>query len=90
MALPKPSGKGAKKAAKTEKSTKKGDKRKKSRKETYSIYIYRVLRQVHSETGISSKAMSIMNSFVHDVFERIATEASRLAHYSKKSTITSQ
>uniref|UniRef100_A0A673M374 H2B.E variant histone 1 n=1 Tax=Sinocyclocheilus rhinocerous TaxID=307959 RepID=A0A673M374_9TELE len=32
--------------------------------------------------------MSIMNSFVNDVFERIATEASRLAHYNKQSTIT--
>ena len=67
-----------------------GAKRKKSRKETYSIYIYKVLKQVHPDTGISSKAMSIMNSFVNDVFERIATEASRLAHYNKKSTITSR
>ncbi|CAH8476797.1 unnamed protein product [Schistosoma haematobium] len=34
--------------------------------------------------------MSIMNSFVNDIFERIAAEASRLAHYNKKSTITSR
>lgn len=34
--------------------------------------------------------MSIMNSFVNDVFERIATEASRLANYNKRSTITSR
>jgi hypothetical protein len=32
--------------------------------------------------------MSIMNSFVNDIFERIAAEASRLAHYNKRSTIT--
>ena len=32
----------------------------------------------------------IMNSFVNDIFERIATEASRLAHYNKKSTISSR
>ena len=31
-----------------------------------------------------------MNSFVNDIFERIATEASRLAHYNKKSTISSR
>merc|ERR1711862_1020443 len=36
------------------------------------------------------KAMSIMNSFVNDLFERIAAEASRLAHYNKRSTITSR
>ena len=34
--------------------------------------------------------MSIMNSFVNDLFERIAAEASRLAHYNKKSTIPSR
>ena len=40
--------------------------------------------------NISSKAMGIMNSFVNDIFERIATESSRLAHYNKKSTISSR
>lgn len=46
--------------------------------------------KVHPDTGISSRAMSIMNSFVNDLFERIATEASRLAQYNKRSTITSR
>ena len=91
MAPPKPSGKGAKKAVKSQKTARSGDKkRRKSRKETYSVYIYRVLKQVHPDTGVSSKAMSIMNSFVNDVFERIAAEASRLAHYNKRSTISSR
>ncbi|KAK4828965.1 hypothetical protein QYF61_001586 [Mycteria americana] len=81
--------KGSKKAV--TKTQKKGDKkRKKSRKESYSIYVYKVLKQVHPDTGISSKAMGIMNSFVNDIFERIASEASRLAHYNKRSTITSR
>uniref|UniRef100_A0A914H8S3 Histone H2A/H2B/H3 domain-containing protein n=1 Tax=Globodera rostochiensis TaxID=31243 RepID=A0A914H8S3_GLORO len=74
---PKPSGKGAKKAVKSTKAVRTGDKkRRKARKESYSVYIYRVLKQVHPDTGISSKAMSIMNSFVNDVFERIGAEAS--------------
>jgi histone H2B len=67
-------------------------KRRKLRKETYSSYIYKgmyagpnlgnkltreiVLKQVHPDTGISNKAMAILNSFVNDIFERIATEAS--------------
>ncbi len=38
---------------------------------------------------ISSKAMFIMNSFVHDLFERIAAEASSLSHYNKRLTISS-
>ena len=60
------------------------------RKESYDIYIYKVLKQVHPNTGVSSKAMSIMNSFINDLFERIAAEASKLAHYNKRSTITSR
>ncbi|CAL2044668.1 unnamed protein product [Caenorhabditis brenneri] len=87
---PKPSAKGAKKAAKTVTKPKDGKKRRHARKESYSVYIYRVLKQVHPDTGVSSKAMSIMNSFVNDVFERIAAEASRLAHYNKRSTISSR
>jgi histone H2B len=37
---------------------------------------FAVLKQVHPDTGISNKAMAILNSFVNDIFERIATEAS--------------
>ncbi|XP_041037794.1 late histone H2B.L4-like isoform X1 [Carcharodon carcharias] len=81
--------KGGKKALKKP-VAKGGKKRRKSRKESYAIYIYKVMKQVHPDTGISSKAMSIMNSFVSDIFERIAGEASRLAHYNKRSTISSR
>uniref|UniRef100_A0AAV2MV05 Histone H2B n=1 Tax=Knipowitschia caucasica TaxID=637954 RepID=A0AAV2MV05_KNICA len=56
----------------------------------FFFYVYKVLKQVHPDTGISSKAMSIMNSFVNNIFERIEGEASRLAHYNKRSTITSR
>ena len=65
-------------------------KRSKTRKETYSSYIYKVLKQTHPDTGISQKAMSIMNSFVNGIFERIASEASKLAAYNKKSTISAR
>ena len=89
---PKVAKKGEKKAGVGKKGGKVGGekKRHKKRKESYSIYIYKVLKQVHPDTGISSKAMSIMNSFVNDIFERIAQEASRLAHYNKRATITSR
>ncbi|XP_032871097.1 histone H2B-like [Amblyraja radiata] len=84
MPEPKPTAKkGAKKALAKPAVGKAGKKRRRSRKESYAIYIYKVMKQVHPDTGISSKAMSIMNSFVNDIFERIAGEASRLAHYSK-------
>ena len=97
---PKTSGKAAAKSGKATKAVTKGDKKKRKgkRKESYAIYIYKVLirilevflnyyqvlKQVHPDTGVSSKAMSIMNSFVNDLFERIAAEASKLAHYNKR------
>ena len=88
---PKAASKGSKKAASKAKAQRSGDKkRRRRRRESYSIYIYKVLKQVHPDTGVSSKAMSIMNSFVNDIFERIAAEASRLAHYNRRSTITSR
>ena len=40
---------------------------------------FQVLKQVHPVTGISSKAMPSINSFVNDVFERIASEAAKQA-----------
>jgi histone H2B len=94
MVNPKAPSKGAKKAVMkpTKGATKggEGSKRRRKRKETYSVYIYKVLKQVHPDTGVSSKAMSIMNSFVNDIFERIASEASRLASHNGRSTISSR
>ncbi|GBL82710.1 Histone H2B.3 [Araneus ventricosus] len=52
-------------------------KSKKRRRESYAIYIFKVLKQVHPDIGISRKAMSIMNSFMNDIFEYIASESSK-------------
>merc|ERR1739848_134147 len=64
--------------------------KKKPKLETYKIYIYKVLKQVHPETGISSKAMLIMNSFINDMFDKISSEATRLSLYTTKPTLTSR
>ena len=80
----------AKAPSKSAKGTKsKGDfnHRKRRRLETYSSYIYRVLKQVHPDRGISKKGMAVMNSFVTDIFERIVTEAGHLARVNHKSTV---
>jgi histone H2B len=78
-AAPAKSAEGAKKKAK-----------KMAKMETYKVYIYKVLKQVHPDTGISSKAMGILNSFINDIFDKIASEAARLARYNKKPTVTSR
>jgi histone H2B len=92
----KPAGKkpaAEKKPGSSSKDSSSSDKKKKKAKkniETYKIYIFKVLKQVHPDTGISSKAMGIMNSFINDIFEKLAQEAARLARYNKKPTITSR
>ena len=85
----------APKAPKTEKkvavkSTDGKKKRKASKSESYKVYLYKVLKQVHPDTGVSSKAMSILNSLINDMFDKIATEAGKLARYAKKPTVTSR
>ncbi|KAK6933462.1 Histone H2A/H2B/H3 [Dillenia turbinata] len=82
----------AKAGKKIPKEASSADKKKRVKKnvETYKIYIFKVLKQVHPDIGISSKAMGIMNSFINDIFEKLAQEASRLARYNKKPTITSR
>ncbi|XP_003742043.1 late histone H2B.L4 [Galendromus occidentalis] len=65
-----------------------GEKRKKKRKQTFSSHIYKVLKQVAQDIGISSKAMAIMNSMVNDFFERLSKEAAHLALLNKKATIS--
>jgi histone H2B len=80
-----------KKTASATKSVKKvGGKRHHKRVESYGSYIYKVLKQVHPQTGISKRGMSILNSFINDIFERLALEASRLSRYNKKSTLSSR
>ena len=81
------------KAPKEKKPKAEGEKKKgkkKRRSESYSIYIYKVLKQVHPDTGISSKGMSIMNSFITDIFDKIANEAGKLVRYNKKGTLSSR
>ena len=73
-------------AAKKDKTVK----RRRTRHETFSIYIYKVLKQVHNDTGISKKSMDIMNSFILDTFDRLALEASKLVRTSKKHTLSAR
>ena len=67
-----------------------GAKKKKSRTESYSTYIYRVLKQVHPDTGISSKGMVVMCNFIQDLFERIGNEAANVCRFSKTKTLGSR
>ena len=67
-----------------------GKKRRSRRTGSFAIYIYKVLKQVHPDTGMSKKGMSIMNSFINDIFGKIAGEAGKLCSYNKKATLSSR
>jgi histone H2B len=60
------------------------------REESYKRYIFKVLKQVHPDTGISSKAMAILNSMMYDMFEKIVEQAALLTRVAKRSTLTSR
>jgi hypothetical protein len=56
-----PKAKGSKPKKEKKPKGAKGSGRKKKRTESYAIYIYKVLKQVRLDTGISTKGMPIMN-----------------------------
>jgi len=72
------------------KAVKKDGKKARKSVESYKLYIFKVLKQVHPDTGISSKAMAILNSFIADQFEKIASQAAQLSRVNKKPTLTSR
>ncbi|CAI0452746.1 unnamed protein product [Linum tenue] len=68
---------------------KKAKKRKRRGGEGYGRYVYKVMKEVHPEMRISAMAMSIVNSLMKDMFERIADEAATLtSRVSRKQTMS--
>ncbi|KAK2424099.1 Histone superfamily protein [Trifolium repens] len=67
-------------------------KRKRGRRmgEGYQRYVYRVLKQVHPDMGISSQAMTILNNLMNDMFEKLADEAAKLKTYTGHMTLSSK
>lgn len=65
---------------------------KRKSQKNFSRYIAKVLRQASPKTklSLSSKSMAIVNSFVFDMFDRIATEAAALVRSNKKATLSSR
>jgi histone H2B len=45
---------------------------------------------MHPELGVTRRSMSVLNSYVVDLFDRITNEASRLVRYNKKATLSSR
>ncbi|KAG9455758.1 hypothetical protein H6P81_000266 [Aristolochia fimbriata] len=61
-----------------------------SSREGYKRYVFKVLKQVHPGMAVSSRAMTVLNGFMYDMFERLAEEAARLSKYSGRRTLSSR
>ena len=64
-------------------------KRNKSIHTSYGIYINRLLKNSHPEMGVTKNGMKVLNSFVLDIADRLATEAATLSKYHKQKTVSS-
>lgn len=71
------------------KETPKKTRRRKKKRESFNKYIHILHKYVDPSTKLSKMSMVIMNNFMMDIFERVASEASRLMSYNKKSTFGS-
>lgn len=84
--------KGAKKSSTKRTSSTKGGKRAGGRKpkRTWSTYVRRSLKQVSADARMSGRTLRVVNSFISDWFDRIATEAGSLARANTKKTLGSR
>lgn len=56
----------------------------------YRRYVWRVLKQVHPDLGVSGHAMQVLDMMMADMFERLAEEAARLSKATGRATLTSR
>lgn len=56
----------------------------------YKRYVWRVLKQVHPDLGVSGHAMQALDMMMADMFERLADEAARLCKATGRVTLTSR
>ncbi|KAG5486120.1 hypothetical protein LSCM4_06828 [Leishmania orientalis] len=56
-------------------------------KRSWNVYVSRSLKAINSHMSMSGRTMKIVNSFVNDIFERIATEAATIVRCNKKRTL---
>jgi histone H2B len=59
-------------------------------KRSWKVFIFRAMKQVNKELTCSRRAMMVVNSFVSDIFDRIATEAASLARNNRRRTLGSR
>ena len=64
----------------------------KAKKKTYgnlNVFILRLLKDMHPDTGITKNGMKVMNSFNMNMIDTLASEAATLMRYQKAQTLSS-
>ena len=79
--------KGVKRASKKVSKKATGAKKSRKGKKSFKSYINKVNKASKKGLTMSSRAGKILNSFVEDMFDKIATQASALARSTKTATI---
>ena len=59
-------------------------------KRSFGIYATRTLKALEPKATMASRTKRIINSFVNDIFDRLATQAAALARVNKKQTLGSR
>jgi histone H2B len=62
----------------------------KKAKRSFTVFVRRSLKAVNKQLTLGSKAAAVINSFIADQFDRIATEAAAIARANKRSTLGSR
>ena len=57
---------------------------------SFQTYIYRVLKEVKPELGISKKGIALINNIIAELFIKIMQDARNLMIFSKKQTLSSK
>lgn len=60
------------------------------RQDSYASYIYKMLKTLNKDIGLSKKSMNVLVSLVDDMFNRIFEEACRMAQTNQRVTLTSR
>ena len=81
---------GSKKVAKKANKVGRPAGKKTTKQRTWNLYVTRTLKGINAKMTMGSLTKKIINSFVNDIFERLASKAGDLTRVNKKKTLGSR
>lgn len=56
--------------------------------QSFGTYIYRVLKELHPDTGLSSRSVAVFDNLIKDIIDRLQDEAETVMRHGKTHTLT--